>query len=82
METYPSHQLARDGLTFWLAHSVCRCDNRAIRLTVCGCFDTAGPHQTGWNGLDDKGTRVSPGVYVARVRIGDSTKQFLLTVLR
>ncbi len=51
--------------------------------TVCTVFDdymNAGPHSVTWTGMDDRGSRVSAGVYLYRLQAGAHavTKKMLL----
>jgi len=42
----------------------------------------AGEHETGWDGRDDAGRRVAPGVYLVRMRDGATARARPLVVLR
>ena len=43
---------------------------------------SAGRHELIWNGCDVKGRRVSTGVYIARLIIGDETRSHAMTLLK
>ena len=42
---------------------------RHVRLLASGPKE-AGPHQVTWDGLDDGGRRLGPGVYLVRLQVG------------
>ncbi len=54
---------------------------RVVR-TLRNARETAGPHHVEWNGADDRGVRVAPGVYHVRFRAGDMTRTMKLAVIR
>jgi flagellar hook assembly protein FlgD len=44
--------------------------------------EPAGSYRVEWNGADDRGVRVAPGVYHVRFRAGPMTKNMKLAVIR
>jgi len=54
---------------------------RQVRSLAAGSFP-AGEHQLTWNGKDDRGEKVSSGVYFYRLKAGSRIESHSLTILR
>jgi hypothetical protein len=46
---------------------------RAVRTLVNGT-EVAGPHAVAWDGRNDAGVTLSPGVYLARLSVGETVR--------
>lgn len=55
-------------------------DGRAVRTLASG-WRAAGSYALPWDGRDDRGQRVSPGVYFVRLRVADRSETGRLIVL-
>ena len=54
---------------------------RRVRTLTAGEPESAGPHRASWDGRDDRGRRVGPGVYLARLRMaGHAVERRLILI--
>jgi hypothetical protein len=56
-------------------------NGRLVRRLMDG-FVTAGPHAVTWDGVDDAGHRLAPGVYTYRLRLGGFSGAKHMVLLR
>ena len=70
--------LGRPGPVDLAVHDV---TGRRVRTLVSARL-AAGPHRTGWDGLDDRGGPAASGVYLVRLRAGEETRTLKLTLIR
>lgn len=61
--------------------AVYNASGQKIRELTSGIF-TAGSHSAVWDGRDDKGRPVSSGVYISRLRMGDTTTVNRMTLVK
>jgi hypothetical protein len=61
--------------------AVCSVDGRKLRTLVSEERD-AGIHQVSWDGMDEAGRRVAPGVYYATFLTGEKRQSRTITVVR
>jgi glucose/arabinose dehydrogenase len=57
-------------------------DVRGRRVRDFGPIIGAGPHTIVWNGLDDEGSRVGAGLYLARLIVGGRSRERRIPLLR
>jgi hypothetical protein len=55
---------------------------RSVRTLRDGVVQDAGAHEQLWDGQEDSGEAASPGIYFARLKIGDAMRQVRITLLR
>ncbi|MBI5711511.1 MAG: PQQ-dependent sugar dehydrogenase [Candidatus Eisenbacteria bacterium] len=55
---------------------------RRVRRLVDDEAQSAGPHQRDWDGLDDDGRRVPPGLYLARLIAGGAAREHRIPLIR
>ncbi len=67
----------RVHISLWVLDLV----GRRVRKVMEGEL-SAGAHRVSWDGLDDRGRRVPPGVYYCEMRVGEIRLQQKLTVVR
>ncbi len=71
-------ELPRDGTVRLVVFDA---SGRRVRTLADGAF-LAGRHRVAWDGADDRGTRVAPGVYYARLEAGTASARRAIVVLR
>ena len=54
---------------------------RSVRVLVRS-WQAAGSRQLAWDGTDDSGSRVAPGVYLVTLRVGNQHTQSHVTLLQ
>ena len=55
---------------------------RLVRSLLGGQTVPAGYHETGWNGVNDRGQAVAGGVYLCRLRVDGQTFNQRMTLLK
>jgi hypothetical protein len=55
---------------------------RRVRLLADGRLREAGEHELRWDGRDDQGRRVAPGLYACRVQAGSSAAARKMLLVR
>ncbi len=55
---------------------------RLVRIVLTDEVLHPGEHTLGWDGTDETGTKVSPGVYYCRLQIGDRSLTRRVILLR
>ncbi len=73
-----SYDLPRDSVVRLEVYDV---QGRCARILVDGAAEAAGSHGIQWDGRDDSGRRVPPGVYYLHLRAGSGTSVGKLVVL-
>lgn len=54
---------------------------RSVRTLQDGVDHAAGTHELFWNGLEDSGEPVGPGIYFARLQVGTARRQVRITLV-
>ncbi len=78
-ETSIKYVVGQDGPVTMRVFSV---DGRLVRRLVDAEYRGAGDHEERWNGLNDGGERVAPGIYFVKTRAAEETSVLKLVVLK